>query len=226
MKFSPSFYKTAAICSIASAVTTLMLIFLPRFYGPATSFEHRLELVQHPLYQLRAWAYLIHPFLVVTAALGVAAALRRAASGTTTAGILGFVLWGFTEAAQQTLTLTAFRRWALQFRDADAALRETLRAQIGVYDAMWDAMFLLLLIGFLIGNVLYASATWRGRGLTRVLSFFYLGAAFLTLAGISGEVGGPTLPPILSTWLYPLLQPAARLTIGIWLWRARDPEAT
>lgn len=224
MRFTPTFYKTAAICSCASAVTTLMLIFLPRFYGPAASFEHRLELVQHPVYQLRAWAYLVHPFLVLTAALGVAAALRRLAPGAAVAGLLGFVLWAFTEAAQQTLTLTAFRRWAAEYGPADAAARETLRTQIGIYDAIWDAMFLLLLIGFLAGNVLYAIGTARGAGLTRVLSFFYVGAAFLTVAGISGELGGPTLPPLLSTWLYPLLQPAARATIGLWLWRASSAD--
>ena len=224
MRFSPTFYKAAAICSFASAITTLMLIFLPRVYGPATSFDHRLELVAHPMWQLRAWAYLVHPFLVLTAALGVAAALRRSATAAVVSGFLGFLLWAFTEAGQQTLTLLAFRRWAAEYRTADAAVRETLRAQIGVYDAVWDAMFLLLLIGFLAGNVLYAIATARGDRLTRTLSVFYIGAALLTLAIISGELGGPALPPLLSTWLYPLLQPAARATIGIWLWRASSAD--
>ncbi|HEV3409588.1 MAG TPA: hypothetical protein VG095_04805, partial [Chthoniobacterales bacterium] len=219
MRFTPSFYRAAAVCSVLSAITTLLLIFLPKFYGPATSFEHRLALVHHPLFQLRAWAYLLHPFLVMTAALGVAAALRRIAANTVVPGFLGFLLWGFTEAAQQTLTLTVFRRWAVQFAAADAATRETLRNNIGIYDAIWDAMFLLLLFGFLAANILYALATLRGVGLTRVLSFFYFGAAFLTLIGISAELQGPTLPPLLSTWLYPLLQPAARVLIGVWLWR-------
>ena len=80
-------------------------------------------------------------------------------------------------------------------------------------------MFLLLLLGFLIGNVLYGIACLRDHGLTRVLGAFYFGAAFLTLTGIVSELGGPALPPLLNTWLYPLLQPAARLLIGIWLWR-------
>ena len=223
MRFSPRFYQAAAICSVLSAITTLILIFLPRFYGPATSFEHRMELVHHPLYQLRIFAYLVHPFLVLTAALGVAAALRRHA-GIIVCGFLGFLLWAFTEAGQQTLTLTAYWRWANAYQTAEGAARETLRAHIALYDQLWDAMFLLLLIAFLIGNLLYAIVTIRGRGLTRVLGFFYLGAVFLTLAGISGELQGPTLPPLLGTWLYPLLQPAARALIGVWLWRARDYE--
>jgi len=224
MKFTRTFYRGAALCSILSAFTTLLLIFLPRFYGPLPSFEHRIAAVTNPLYQLRAWAYLLHPFLVLAAALGVAMALRRVATGAVVAGFLGFLLWAFTEAAQQALTLTLFHGWAAEYAAAESAARETLRMQIGIYDKIWDAMFLLLLLGFLVGNILYGLATVRSEGLTRILGFFYFGAAFLTLAGISGELRGPTLPAVVSTWLYPLLQPAARLLIGVWLWNARDPE--
>lgn len=224
MLFTGAFYRTTAMCSIASAVTTLLLIFLPQFYGPAASLDERVLRLQNPSYQLRAWTYLLHPFLVLAAALGVAAALRRRAS-LIVPGFLGFVLWAFTEAGQQTLTLTVFHRWAKAWPAADPAARETLRSQIATYDALWDAMFLLLLLGFLFGNVLYGLACLREPGLTRVLGYFYFGAAFLTLTGISSEVGGPTLPPFLGTWLYPALQPAARLLIGVWLWRASDPAA-
>ena len=217
--FPRSFYRAAALCSIASALTTLLLIFLPRFYGPAASLDERVLFLDNPFYQLRAWSYLLHPFLVLAAALGVATALWRRAASLVLPGFLGFLLWTFTEAGQQTLTLTVFHRWARAWPQADASAREILRTQIASYDAIWDAMFLLLLLGFLIGNVLYGIACLRGYGMTRVLGAFYFGAAFLTLTGIVSELGGPTLPPLLSTWLYPLLQPAARLLIGIWLWR-------
>ena len=96
MSFSRNFYRAAAVCSFISAATTLLLIFPPKFYGPVTSLELRIELVDHPLYQLRAWAYLLHPFMVMTAAVGVAAALRRTAAGTVVPGLLGiaFVTFG------------------------------------------------------------------------------------------------------------------------------------
>jgi hypothetical protein len=226
MTFSRRFYRTTAVCSFISAATTLLLIFLPRFYGPAGSLDERVALIHQPLYQLRAWTYLLHPFVTLAAALGVATALRRFAPGAMVAGFLGFLLWAFTEAAQQTLTLTVYQRWAAAYPQADAAARDVLRLQIASYDLIWDAMFLLLLLGFLAGNILYGSATIRSRGLTRVLGAFYFAAAFLTLAGISRELSGPVLPPILETWLYPLIQPAARFTIGLWLWRTRDTLAT
>ena len=222
MIFSTRFYRATAICSFVSAVTTLCLIFLPKFYGPAASIDARVALIHHPLWQLRAWAYLLHPFMTLTAALGVAVALRRSAPGAIIAGFLGFLLWAFTEAAQQALTLTVFQRWAAAYPQADAAGREILRLQIAAYDNLWDAMFLLLLLAFLAGNILYGSVTVRSRGLARVLGVFYFGAAFLTLAIISSELKGPTLPPPLEAWFYPLTQPVARFLIGLWLWRQRD----
>ena len=85
-------------------------------------------------------------------------------------------------------------------------------------------MFLLLLLGFLVGNVLYGISTLYGRGLTRTISWLYFAAAFLTLTILSGELRGPTLPDTISEWLYPLLQPAARFLIGVWLWRVSDTD--
>lgn len=222
MTFSTRFYRSTAICSFISAVTTLCLIFLPKFYGPAASLDARVALIHHPLWELRAWVYLLHPFLTLAAALGVAAALRKVAPGAMIAGFLGFLLWAFTEAAQQSLTLTLFRRWAAAYPQADAAGREVLRLQIASYDNLWDAMFLLLLIAFLVGNILYGCVTVRASGLTRALGIFYFLAAFLTLFIISGELGGPTLPSSFEAWFYPLTQPVARLLIGLWLWRQRD----
>jgi hypothetical protein len=218
--FPKSVYRAAAVASMLSVITTLALIFLPRFYGPAESLEHRLALADHPLAELRAWLYLLHPFLVLTAALGVAAAVRRSAPAAAAAGFLGFLLWAFTEAAQQALTLVAYRRWADAWASAETAAREILTVQVATYDAIWDSMFLLLLIGFLIGNLLYGLALIRRSGFDRVIGACFLAAAALTAAGISGELGGPVLPAAIAPWIYPTIQPLARLLIGVWLWRS------
>jgi hypothetical protein len=224
MRFSQRFYRATAICSFISVVTTLCLIFLPKVYGSPASFAERMALVENPFWQLRGWAYLVHPFITLTAALGVAVALRRIATNLIVPGFLAFTLWGFTEAGQQCLTFALFRRWATQYATADAAIRETIRANITFYDSLWDAMYLLILLAFFGASILYGLATIRQSGLTRVLGFFYFAAAFITLDFISGELNGPTIPATISFWLYPLLQPAARTLIGIWLWQRREDE--
>jgi hypothetical protein len=222
MHFTASFYRIAAIASIASAVTTLGLIFLPEAFAPAADFAGRMARVHDPVYRLYSWVYFVHPFLTVTAALGVAMRLRREAASLVIPGLLGFLLWGATEAAQQAFTLMAFNPWRLAWLAGDPAVRATMELRTAVYDGVWNAMFSLLLVAFFIGNLIYAAAMWRGRGLTRGVAVFYLLAALLTLSIFLGELGVPTIPGPLEFWIYPFTQPLARTLIGVWLWRHRD----
>jgi hypothetical protein len=222
LQFTPSFYKAAAICSALSAITTLCLIFLPSFFVPIEGFDTRMGRVNEPAYVLRSWVYLVHPFLVLMAALGIAMRIRRIASAAAIIGLLGACLWAFTEAGQQTLTLFAFDKWRAAYATADELTRATIRANTAMYDGLWDAMYMLLLIGFTIWNLSLGLALARGRKLTRVTGYFLLAACVLTLTIISEELKGPTLPEALSFWAYPAIQPLGRLLIGLWLWRAAN----
>lgn len=62
---------------------------------PAEDFAARMARVNDPVYRLYAWVYFAHPFLVVTAALGVAMALRREAASLVVPGLLsyGLAMW-------------------------------------------------------------------------------------------------------------------------------------
>lgn len=224
MHFTPSFYRGAAIASWLSALTTLSLIFLPAWYAPMEGFDGRMARVHDPVYTLRAWIYLLHPMLVFAAALGVAMRLRATRSAGAVIGLAGFAAWALTEAGQQALTLMAFDRWRVAYAGADAALRAAIVDRVAIYDAVWDAMYFMLLIGFAIGNAAYALALARGARFDRVLAAFYAGACLLTLALLSAEAGGPGLPDALSGWIYPALQPLGRVLIGAWLWRHAHEE--
>jgi hypothetical protein len=226
MRFSPAFYRVAALCSIASAITTLGLIFLPGMLPPAEDFAARMARVDEPVYRLYAWVYFTHPFLVVTAALAVAVRLRFDAASLVVPGLLAFLLWGATEAGQQALTLFAFNPWRIAWLAGDAEVRATMEARTAMYDGLWNAMYFVVIVAFFIANALYAVAMWRHGGLSRVVGVFYAAAAALTLLIIVVEVGGPQLlPDALDFWLYPLIQPLARALIGAWLLHHADEDA-
>lgn len=219
MTFPAPFFRTAAVCSWLSAITTLMLIFLPDWFAPGDSFEARMARVHDPAYVLRSYAYLLHPFLVMTAALAVAARLRQVAAAWVVPGLLAYLLWGATEAAQQTLTLFAFDPWREAWLAGDAAVRSTMELRTALYDGLWNAMYVLLILGFFIGNALYGAALVRFTGLSRVLGVFYGLAALLTGFIILREFGLPSVPARLEEWMYPTVQPLGRALIGVWLWR-------
>ena len=223
MHFGRNFYRTAAICSIVSALTTLGLIFLPYLFLPIDDFEGRMNRINEPAYVLRSWIYLVHPFLVATAALAVAMRLRTLASAAAVVGLLGFLLWAATEAGQQTMTLFAYDKWRAAWATADELTRAQIRTNAMMYDGLWDAMYFLLLIGFTIGNLCFGLVMVRRRGLTRVVGGFFLAAAALTVFwNMLPELGGPTLPESITPWLYPAIQPLGRTLIGVWIWRAAD----
>jgi hypothetical protein len=226
MQFTPAFYRFAAICSFASAITTLGLIFLPETFAPADDFAARMARVNDPVYCLYAWVYFVHPFLVVAAALGVAMRLRRAATSLVIPGLLAFLLWGATEAGQQALTLFAFNPWRVAWLAGDPAVRATMELRTAMYDGVWNAMYFLLIAGFFVANLLYALALIHRRGLSCVVGVLYAAAAALTLQIFIVEVGGgQLLPDAFAFWIYPLVQPLARALIGAWLWKSRDENA-
>lgn len=227
MQFSSSFYRVAAICSIASAITTLGLIFLPRMMVPVEDLAGRMARVNDPTYRLYAWVYFVHPFLVMTAALGVAMRLRREAASLVIPGLIAFLLWGATEAGQQALSLFAFNPWRVAWLAGDVAVRESMELRTALYDGIWNAMYFLIVVAFFIANLLYAVALWRRKGFSRVVGGFFGAASALTLPIIIGEVGGgQVLPESIDFWLYPLIQPLGRTLIGVWLWMHRDENQT
>ena len=213
------FLRVAAVCSVLSALTTLMLIFLPEFFASTQGFEARMARVHETAYRLRAWAYLLHPFITLTAALGIAFAIRHRAPVLALFGALGFTWWAFTEASQQTLTLFAFDRWRVAYAAADEATRAAIRINAMMYDGIWDGMYMLLLIAFAIGNACYCAALLNRPGLPRVVGGFMLAACVLTILLFINELGIALLPEPVLEWMYPSIQPLGRILIGVWLWR-------
>jgi hypothetical protein len=225
MRLQPSFYRSVAVCSVLSAVTTLLLIYLPEFFRPVEGFEGRMRRIEEPAYVLRSWVYLVHPFITFAAALGVALRIRALRPAAAILGIAGFALWASNEALQQTMTLFALDKWRAAYFAADEATRAIIQTNAAMYDGLWDAFYVLLLLGFSIGNLFLGAALVRaGQGVTRIVGYFLLAALALTLMLLGRELQWWTIPALLDTWSYPAIQPLGRTLIGFWLWSAAREE--
>ena len=66
-----AFLRSAAICSVLSSASTLLLIYLPRFAPHVTTFEERIAFATNPIHLTRLAVGILHPFLVLTAVMGV-----------------------------------------------------------------------------------------------------------------------------------------------------------
>ena len=200
---------------MVSAVTTLALIFLPRFFPAAPDIDTQARLIHNPFYMLRVWVALVHPLVVLVGALGVLYVRFREAPGSAITGFVFFLLWAGAEAVQSALNLVTLNwTWRAALLSAtDETVREVLRRQIAAFDAVWDGLFFFLVIAFIM------VAVFGGEALQRCVSLcFGLGAA-LGVISLATSFGGGILPARVMDILYPVVQPAARFATGLWILR-------
>ena len=210
--------RFAAICAALTAITTFLLWLLPRYYS-APTFEDAVALHTNAFYLARLWVNFIHIFLALVAYGAAAWLLSRSAPGLAGAGFLWFVFWGFTELLGITTIIFAVNRtWRPRFATASAEAKAVLRMQIdGVY-AVWDAIFFLLLVAFLLGSLCYGLAGIRRTGLTRWIGVLFLLGVPLNVIIMLGEYGGFDALNVVVSVVYPILQPVMRGLLGYWLW--------
>lgn len=216
---SPQSLKFAAICAALSALTTFLLWWLPRLYDAPQDFSQALALHANPYYLSRLWVNFGHIFLALTGYGAAAYLLWRHSPALAALGFLWFILWGFTELLGVSISIFAVNAtWRAQFASATPEVEAQLRTHLQGFEGMWDALFFLLLVAFLLGSLAYGAAAVRGRGIERGVGWLFLLAVPLTAAIMLGGYAGIGLFDPFVNWLYPVLQPASRAMLGYWLW--------
>jgi hypothetical protein len=205
-----------------TGLTTLGLIFLPRLLPATPDLISRAELASNGVYQLRLWIGVIHPLLAVTGILGVTFVVWDRSPGVSATAFLLLLLWGICEVVQQALLLVGltWRLYPLYLSAADSALRAPIAASIDAVLAVSDALFFVILLAFIAGHVLFAWLLRREPGLGRLVAVAFALAAGLGVLSFATRFGGGVVPGGTMDLLYPLIQPAARVVIGVWLWRS------
>jgi len=220
MGYSREFFAFAALCSFASVATTLILIFGPTLYPSPETLEDRIALLSNPGFQLRMWAYYVHPFVTFIAALGVYVIAKRYDAGFALLGVVFIGLWAFAEALQQALSIVALNwTWRGTYLAADAATQTLYRSHMSMFDALWDGLFFLLLSGFMLGSLFMGLALLRGRGFDLLIAGLFLVVAALSVLNFMAGYNGPPWAGAIANAAYPWIQPATRALIGVWILR-------
>ena len=80
--------------------------------------------------------------------------------------------------------------------------------------------FFLLLIAFLLGSLSLGLLSVKGRGLERLTGILLLLSIPLSVMIILGEYWNVNVASRLENIVYPVLQPASRIVMGVWLWNS------
>ena len=215
-----AFLRVAGALAAVSAATTVLLWLLPRLYAAPGSFDEAVALRENAAYLARLWVNVLHVAVALTAYSAAAALLTRAAPALSYAALVWLAIWAATELAGVSVQIFAVNgTWRAGYASADESGRVAYRAAIEAWAAVWDALFFVILVAFLLGTVLLGLALARGSGLRRAVGALHLLAGPLTLLIILGGYFGAEWATDLSGWIYPALQPPSRALLGLWLWR-------
>lgn len=217
------FLRAAAVCSLLSAFTTLVLILLPT--PSANGFESQLDLHANNQYLFRTWIYWLHPQLTLVAVIGTCLVKMRRMPGIATTTLVFFLIWAQAEAMQQSLAIDALNQfWRPTYLATDSEItRRALESMLVGFDGLYDSYYFLLLHAFGVGSSLMALVLFSDRILDRVLAFCFLFFGVLSLLSFCSYYLHATslsgITQLAYAWIYPWLQPLARAGLAIFLWQ-------
>ncbi len=200
---------------------TLMWIDVPS----ASSIQEQALLHQHPEYLFRTWVYFLHPLLVLVAVIGLFTTQYRKHLGWSMMFLLFFFIWAHTEAMQQALTLDALNQYwrPAYLSTADLTTKQAMEFLMLGFPGIYDSHYFLLLFAFGIGSTAMGGVMLHGSGLHRLLGYAFVFFGVLSLVSFINYYLWPNpsgaLVQFSYAWIYPWLQPLARIGLGVLLWR-------
>ena len=214
------FIRFCAISAMLSAVTTFLLWLLPKLYTPPETFEAGVRLHTNLYYIARLWVNFIHIPLALASYFGLVVVTRNRHPLLSLFGMGWFVVWGVIEMVGiAILVFSVNGNWRASYETADEVQQAVLKNNIQAFYSIWDSMFFVLLVAFLLGSVCYGVVTWGSSGLQRVLSYLIWLSVPLTLMIMAGGYAGQAWADEITGYIYPALQPISRFIMGIVIWR-------
>ncbi|MEZ4961836.1 MAG: hypothetical protein R2830_18550 [Saprospiraceae bacterium] len=211
------FLQFASVAALLTVLTTIGIHFIDI---PAASLEERMMLHRNPLYIFQKWMIIFHCIMVIVSMYGVAVLKFNENKGLISLGALFFAVFGITEISRMLAVLGYVNGLREKYLSAtDEAARQLYQYSYENFSLVSLTMFLVFVLAFSLGNLLYGLALSAGKGYDRWLGYGLLFWGLLTLLAFCNtfwEIGA--IDQIVEA-NNKFFQPTIRLAIGVWLWQ-------
>jgi len=210
--------QSGAVAAFLSVITTIGIHGV--ITGPST-FEESLVVFRETPYILSKWWVILHCLLVVFSAYGLMHHPGNHNGKLAGLGYTFYVGFGIIEITRMSLVLTYLFNLREKYLQAGSDVqREIFRAALDSFSGIGEGLFVAFIISFLFGNLFFGLSLVAGKSLVRVLGVVLLiwsAASAATLMNV--HLRSESLDTLLEYFSISF-QPAARLLLGICLWRA------
>jgi hypothetical protein len=221
-------FRVAAIASLASAMTTAILIYGSNVEA-ATDFITRTQLHDNPLHLYKRWVLFFHPQFAFIASIGIAFALFRKSPALIAFGLFYLATWAITEMTQQAVNIVALNEyWRPAYLTAgNQTDTAAYYALLKGFEGYSESLYFVLLFGFGMGTLLFGLAftsagTFGVRNPETVLGIVLILIGVLSLTAFLGYYSGLSSIVRVTDWIYAhfygVVQIGVRIALGVWLW--------
>lgn len=228
MKFTRSFFRWTAVCSLLAGILGLLALLLDFGYESSSEFELQMSLKDNPYFMGRNWAVLTMMIFTLIAFWGVTVArLNTSAGSGTTAFIFFFIYCLISIILATTGIFTVYENWATKYlNETNENAKKEIQERVELYSDISAGLVFLLLLTLIAGTLLYGISCWKGGMSAKVASICFL---FNCLASTVWTVVfyvklSWLVTPM--TWGTRILWVILFFMISVWLWRRKAEDAT
>lgn len=225
MKLSVNYYKTAGVCAFIVGILGVIWWLLTFGYTAPANLEEMIAMMDDFAYTTTDWCILLMLMIGLPVSWGVVGKKLESAPGLVTVGFFFFLTFGIIDQVYRALRIFTFNYgWAAAYtaEGATAEAKEELMEQMTGFYSMLPALYFVIIVSAVVGAFLYFLATWKGTGIEKGASIFYLLVAvgmFLLGVGIFGQQAW--LLSILH-YLYPIPWFVVMFMVGTWFWKTEQ----
>jgi hypothetical protein len=222
MKFDRTFFRLVGICAFIAAALDIVSWILSRFITYPSSFSEHLAILSNPNYPAQIYVIIFSLLFALPVYWGIAAKKMDTHASTVLMAFIFIAIWWLLDTVNHSLRLFfVHNELVVGYANATSEYaKNNIRFLYEHKDGILRSLAFARIPLSLVGTFLFFLATWRSKGLEKIVSIFLL-ISFLhgVLYVLIYNFG--------LTWIFPIVDPYYEfvsvpefIAIGAWLFFA------
>ncbi len=219
MDFGKTFFRLMGICSFVTAALQIISWILSKSFTFPLNFNEHVAMMSNPYYPAQMYAVVISLFFTLPVYWGITVKKMNTHAPFVLTAFIFMIIWWISDMMNHSLRLFFVHNdLVVSYSHATSEIAKiNIQSLYNHMDGIFRSLSFARIPLILVGTFLYFLATWRGRGLEKIVSILLL-ITFLQeiLYFVNYNVG--------LTWLFEIIDPfheavavPTRLAIGAWL---------
>ncbi len=219
MKFGKTFFRLIGICSFITAAVGIISWILSKSFTFPLNFNEHVAMMSNPYYPAQMYSVVIALFFALPVYWGITAKKMNTHAPIVLTAFIFLIIWWISDMMNHSLRLFFVHNdLVVNYSQATSEIAKiNIQSLYKHMDGIFQALAFMRIPLILVGTFLFFLATWRSRGLEKIVSIlFFISFLHGILFFIIYNVGLAWLFEIIDPY-YEFVSVPTDLAVGAWL---------